>query len=69
MPANIAFKQFLEFAVSKDPETVCARPVKYAERYNSYHGKAYNITDKAQPCKKNKIIYHVKEQKVVLMKR
>ena len=42
------YKQFPEFDIRKDPETVYARFVKYAERFKNNHLKAYNITDKAQ---------------------
>ena len=42
------YKQFPEFDIRKDPETVYARFVKYAERFKNDHLKAYNITDKAQ---------------------
>ena len=48
MAVNIGYKQFPEFDVRKDPETVYARFVKYAERFKNNHLKAYNITDKAQ---------------------
>ena len=48
MAINIGYKQFPEFDIRKDPETVYARFVKYAERFKNNHLKAYNITDKAQ---------------------
>ena len=48
MVINIGYKQFPEFDIRKDPETVYARFVKYAERFKNNHLKAYNITDKAQ---------------------
>ena len=48
MAVNIGYKQFPEFDIRKDPETVYARFVKYAERFKNNHLKAYNITDKAQ---------------------
>jgi len=48
MAVNIGYKQFPEFDIRKDPETVYARLVKYAERFKNNHLKAYNITDKAQ---------------------
>ena len=48
MAVNIGYKPFPEFDVRKDPETVYARFVKYAERFKNNHLKAYNITDKAQ---------------------
>ena len=48
MAVNIRYKQFPEFDIRKDPETVYARFVKYAERFKNNHLKAYNITDKAQ---------------------
>ena len=48
MGINIGYKQFPEFDIRKDPETVYARFVKYAERFKNNHLKAYNITDKAQ---------------------
>ena len=48
MAINIGYKQFLEFDIRRDPETVYARFVKYAERFKNNHLKAYNITDKAQ---------------------
>ena len=50
MVANIGYKQFLEFDVRKDPETGYVQFVKYAERFQNIHLKAYNITDKAQQC-------------------
>ena len=48
MAVNIGYKQFPEFDVRKDPETVYARFVKYAEPFKNNHLKAYNITSKAQ---------------------
>ena len=48
MAINIGYKQFPEFDVRKDPETVYASFVKYAERFKNNHLKAYSITDKAQ---------------------
>ena len=48
MAVNIGYKQFSEFDIRKDPETVYVRFVKYAERFKNNHLKAYNITDKAQ---------------------
>ena len=48
MAVNIGYKQFPEFGIRKDPETVYARFVKYAERFKNNHLKAYNISDKAQ---------------------
>ena len=48
MAINIGYKQFPEFDIRRDPETVYARFVKYAERFKNNHLKAYNITDKAQ---------------------
>ena len=47
MAINIGYKLFPEFDIRKDPETVYARFVKYAERSKNSHLKAY-ITDKAQ---------------------
>ena len=47
MAINIGYKQFPEFDIRKDQETVYARFVKYAERFKNNHLKAYNITDKA----------------------
>ena len=51
MAINIGYKQFPEFDIRKDLETVYARFVKYAVVKNNHlnnHLKAYNITDKAQ---------------------
>ena len=48
MAINIGYKQFPEFDIRKDPETVYARFVKYAERFKNNHLKVYNIRDKAQ---------------------
>ena len=48
MAINIGYKQFLEFDIRKDPETVYVRFVKYAERFKNNHLKAYKITDKVQ---------------------
>jgi len=48
MAVNIGYKQFPEFDIRKDPETVYVPFVKYAERFKNNHLKAYNITDKAQ---------------------
>jgi len=48
MAVNIGYKQFLDFDVRKDPETGHAQFVKYAERFQNNHLKAYNITDKAE---------------------
>ena len=48
MAVNIRYKQFPEFDLRKDPATVYARFVKYAERFKNNHLKACNITDKAQ---------------------
>ena len=48
MAVNIGNKQFPEFDIRKDPETVYALFVKYAERFKNNHLKAHNITDKAQ---------------------
>ena len=48
MEVNIRYKQFPEFDISKIPETVYARFVKYAECFKNIHLKAYNITYKAQ---------------------
>ena len=47
---GVAFelKQFPEFHIRKDPETVYARFIKYAERFKHNHLKAYSITDKTQ---------------------
>ena len=43
-----SYKQFPEFDIHKDPETIYAHFVKYAEQFKNNHLKAYNITDKAQ---------------------
>ena len=48
MAVNIGYKQFPEFDVRNDPETVYARFSKYAKRFKNNHLKAYNITDKHQ---------------------
>ena len=48
MAVNIGYKQFPEFDIRKDPETIYARFVQYAERFKNNHLKAFNITDKAQ---------------------
>ena len=48
MAINIGHKQFPEFNVRKDPETVYTRFIKYAEQFKNNHLKAYNITDKTQ---------------------
>ena len=48
MAINIGYKQFPEFDIRKDPETIYARFVKCAERFKNNHLKAYNITDKVQ---------------------
>ena len=48
MAINIGYKQFPEFDLRRDPETIYARFVKYSERFKNNHLKAYNITDKAQ---------------------
>jgi len=48
MANNIGYKQFPEFDIRTDPETVYARFVKHAERFKNNHLKAYNITDKAK---------------------
>ena len=48
MAVNIGYKQFPEFDVRNDPETVYARFSKYAKRFKDNHLKAYNITDKHQ---------------------
>ena len=48
MAINIGYKLFPEFDIRKDPETVYARFVEYAERSKNSHLKAYNIPDKAQ---------------------
>ena len=48
MAINIGYKQFPEFDIRKDQETVYARFVKYAERFKNNHLKAYNITGNAQ---------------------
>ena len=48
MAINIGYKQFPEFDLCKDPETVHVRFVKYTERFKNNHLKAYNITDKVQ---------------------
>ena len=46
MAVNIRSKQFPEFDVRIDPETVYSRFSKYAKRFKDNHLKAYNITDK-----------------------
>ena len=48
MAINIGYKQFPEFNIRNDPETVYARFIKYADRFKNNNLKAYNITDKAQ---------------------
>ncbi|KAK2552554.1 Uncharacterized protein P5673_026409 [Acropora cervicornis] len=48
MASNIGYKQFPEFDVRNDPETVYARFAKYAKRFKNNHLKAYNITDEDQ---------------------
>ena len=48
MASNIGYKQFPEFDVRNDPETVNARFIKYAKRFKNNHLKAYNITDEDQ---------------------
>ena len=49
MAVNIGYKQFPEFDVRNDPETVYARFSKYAKRFKDNHLKAYNnITEKHQ---------------------
>ena len=48
MASNIGYKQFPEFDVRNDPETVYARFIKYAKRFKNNHLKAYNITDEDQ---------------------
>ena len=48
MAINMGYKQFLEFDIRKDPETVYVRFVRYAERFKNNHLKAYKITDKVQ---------------------
>ena len=44
MAVNIRSKQFPEFDVRIDPETVYSRFSKYAKRFKDNHLKAYNIT-------------------------
>ena len=48
MAVNIGYKQFPEFDVRNDSETVYTRFSKYAKRFKNNHLKAYNITDKYQ---------------------
>ena len=48
MASNIGYKQFPEFDVRNDPETVNARFIKYAKWFKNKHLKAYNITDEDQ---------------------
>ena len=48
MASNIGYKQFPEFDVRNDPETVYARFAKHAKRFKNNHLKAYNITDEDQ---------------------
>ena len=48
MAINISYKQFPEFDIHKDPETIYAHFIKYAKWFKNNHLKAYNITDKAQ---------------------
>ena len=48
MASNIGYKQFPEFDVRNDPETVNTRFIKYAKRFKNNHLKAYNITDEDQ---------------------
>ena len=50
MAVNIGYKQFPEFDIRKDPETVYARFMKYAEQFKNNNLKAYSITDMAQQC-------------------
>ena len=48
MAVNIGYKQFPEFDVQNDAETVYVRFSKYAKRFKDNHLKAYNITEKHQ---------------------
>ena len=43
MAINTGYKQFSEFDIRKDPETVYARFVKYAKRFKNNHSKAYKF--------------------------
>ena len=48
MASNIGYKQFPEFDVRNDPETIYMRFVKYAKQFKDNHLKTYNITDENQ---------------------
>ena len=48
MAVNTGYKQFSEFDVRNDAETVYARFSKYGKQFKDNHLKAYNITEKHQ---------------------